>query len=96
MTDRRVASLDLEGITNNYKTWNHLTVCKQINLILFKCPLQTIDLKSKNKITDLSHILYIYLNVCKQVTDVELLLVHSSIQDCLTVCKQMRWIEWFV
>ena len=25
-TDRIVASLDLQGITNNYKTWNHLTV----------------------------------------------------------------------
>ena len=31
-----------------------------------------------------------------QATDVELLLVHCSIQDCLTVCKQIRWIEWFV
>ena len=30
------------------------------------------------------------------MTDVELLLVHSSIQDCLTVCQQIRWIEWFV
>ena len=27
-TDRIVSSLDLEGITNNCKTWNHLTVCK--------------------------------------------------------------------
>ena len=51
-TDRIVASIDLEGITNNYKTWNHLTVCKQMNSILFKCHLQTIHLKSKNKITD--------------------------------------------
>ena len=34
-TDRIVASLDLEGITNNFKTWNHLTVCKQMNSILF-------------------------------------------------------------
>ena len=30
-----VASLDLEGIRNNYKTWNHLAVCKQMSLILF-------------------------------------------------------------
>ena len=34
--------------------------------------------------------------MCKQVTDVELLLVYSSVQDCLTVYKQMRWIEWFI
>ena len=57
----------------------------------FKCRLLTIHFKSKNEITDklISHILYIYLNVCKQMTDVELLLVHSSVQDCLTVFKQM-------
>ena len=41
-----VASLNLEGITNNYKIWNHLTVCKQMNSIsFFKCYLQTIHLK---------------------------------------------------
>ena len=40
-TDRIVASLDLEGITNNYKTWNHLTVCQQMNPILFRCHLQS-------------------------------------------------------
>ena len=34
-TDRVVVSLDLEGITNNCKTWNHLAVCKQMNSILF-------------------------------------------------------------
>ena len=34
-----VASLDLEAITNNSKTWNHLTVCKQMNSILFRCHL---------------------------------------------------------
>ena len=47
----------------------------------------TYKLKSKNQITDklISHItFYIYLNVCKQMT-FELLLVHSSVQDCLTV-----------
>ena len=65
-TDRIVASLDLEGVTNNYKTWNHLTVCKQINLILFKYHLQTIHLKSKNKITDklISHISCIFIWMC--------------------------------
>ena len=33
--------------------------------------------------------MYIYLNVCKQMTDVKLLLVCSSTWDHLTVCKQM-------
>ena len=33
--------------------------------------------------------MYIYSNVCKQMTDVKLLLAHSSIQDRSTVCKQM-------
>ena len=65
-TDHIIASLDLEGITNNYKTWNHLTVCKQMNSILFKCHLQTIHLKSKNKITDklISHISCIFTWMC--------------------------------
>ena len=59
-------SLDLEGVTNNYKTWNHLTVCKQMNSILFKCHLQTIHLKSKNKITDklISHVSCIFIWMC--------------------------------
>ena len=34
-TDCIVASLDLEGITNNYKTWNHLAVRKQMKSISF-------------------------------------------------------------
>ena len=38
--------------------------------------------------------MYIYLNVCKQITDVKLLLVHSSVQDRLTVYKQMIKSEW--
>ena len=33
--DHIVARLDLEGITNNYKTWNHLAVCKQMSSITF-------------------------------------------------------------
>ena len=56
-TDRIVASLDLKGITNYYKTWNHLAVRKQMSSIpFFKGYLQTIHLKSKNEIT---HILCI-------------------------------------
>ena len=52
-TDVTVASLDLESITNNHKTWNHLAVYKQMSSIpFFKCYLQTIHFKSKNKITD--------------------------------------------
>ena len=33
-TDRIVASLDVEGITNNYKTLINLAVCKQMSSIL--------------------------------------------------------------
>ena len=58
--DHIVASLDLEGITNNYKTWNRLT--NELNP-LFKCYLQTIHFKSKNEITDnlISHISCIFI-----------------------------------
>ena len=30
-----IGSLNLEGITNNYNTWNHLAVCKQMSSISF-------------------------------------------------------------
>ena len=33
--------------------------------------------------------MYISLNVCKQMTDVKLLLLHSNTWNQLTVCKQM-------
>ena len=37
-TECRVASLNLEEVLNNYKTWNHLTVRKLISsLTFFKC-----------------------------------------------------------
>ena len=32
-TDCIVASLNLEGITNNHNTWYHLAVCKQMSSI---------------------------------------------------------------
>ena len=32
-TDCIVVNLDLGDIANNYKTWNHLAVCKQMNSI---------------------------------------------------------------
>ena len=51
-TDCIVASLNLEGITYNYNTWNHLAMCKQMSSISFKCCLQMIHLKSKNEITN--------------------------------------------
>ena len=60
----------------------------ELNLY-FKCYLQTIHFKSKNETTNHLHITYIYLNVCKQMTNVKLLLVHGSAVDHLTVCKQM-------
>ena len=88
-----ILSPAMEGITNNYKTWNHLTVCKQMNSILFRCHLQTIRLKSKIKITDklISHISYIFIWMCAGKW-----LVH--IQDCLTVqtdqVNRMIYIGW--
>ena len=33
--------------------------------------------------------MYIYLNVCLQMTDLKLLLLHSSTWNHLIVCKQM-------
>ena len=33
--------------------------------------------------------MYVYLNVFKQMTDVELLLLHSNTWNYLTVCKQI-------
>ena len=33
--------------------------------------------------------MYIYLDECKQMTDIELLLLHRNTWNHLTVCKQM-------
>ena len=33
--------------------------------------------------------MYIYLNVCKQIIDVKLLLLYTNTLNNLTVCKQM-------
>ena len=33
--------------------------------------------------------MHIYFDVCKQMTDVKLLLLHSNTWNHLTVCKQM-------
>ena len=33
--------------------------------------------------------MYMNLNVCKQMTNVKLLLLHSNTWNLLTVCKQM-------
>ena len=56
-------------------------MCKQISSNPFK-----------NEITKkliVLYIMYIYLNVCKQMTDIQLLLLHSNTWNHLTVCKQM-------
>ena len=75
--DRVVASLNLEEIINNYNTWNNLTVVKLTSSLTFLN-------------VNLFHIVCIYLNVCKQMTDVKLLLLHSdSRNNNLTVRKQM-------
>ena len=36
------------------------------------------------------HLIRISLNVCKQMTDIKLLLLNSNFRNNLTVCKQMR------
>ena len=54
-------------------------MCKQISSDSFK-----------NEITD-KHIMYIYLNVSKQMTDVKLSLLHSNTWNHLTMCK--KWAQ---
>ena len=71
-TDPIIASLNLEEIINNYNTWNHLTVAKLISSITFLN-------------VNLLYIIHIYLNVCKQMTDVKLLLLQSNTCNNLTV-----------
>ena len=61
----------------NYNTWNHLTVGKLISSLSFL-------------IVNLLHIVHIYLNMCKQMTDVKLLLLHSNSGNHLIMCKQLR------
>ena len=67
-TGRIFASLNLE-VLNNYNTWNYLTVGKLISSLTFFFFFFNVNLL---------HIIYIYLNVCKQMTDVKLLLLHSN------------------
>ena len=64
------------------------TICVETIAILM-C--QQISSNSfKNEITDkLISNMYIYLNVCKQMTDDNLLLLHSNAWNHLPVCKQM-------
>ena len=43
---------------------------------------------------NLLHIICIYLNVCKQMTDVKFLLLHSNSYNNLTVqTNEEKWIE---
>ena len=47
-------------------------------------------LKKKNEITDrLIGYMFIYLDVCKQMTGVKLLLLHGNSGNYLDVCKRM-------
>ena len=64
-TDHVVVNLKLEDMINNYNTWNHLIVCKQISTISYYCYLQTSHLKSKSEIYDklILLIMYVYLNI---------------------------------
>ena len=75
--DRVVVSLNLEVVVNKYNTWNHFTESKLKSSLTF--------LK-----VNLLHIIYIYLNVCKQMTDVKLLLLRCNSRNHLILCKQMR------
>ena len=71
------ASFNVQEIINNYNTWNRLTMGKLIISITF------INVK-------FLHIIHIYVNVCKQMTEVKLLLFHSYSRNNLNVGKQMR------
>ena len=76
-TDHRVAILNLEEILNNYNPWNCLTVGKLIS-----------SLTLLN--VHLLHIVYIYLNVYKQMTDVKLLLLQRNSRNYLCANKWLK------
>ena len=76
-TDRIIASFNLEEIINNYNTRKHVTLGKLISSLTFLN-------------VNLLHIIGIYLDFCKQMTDVKLLLLRSDSRSHLTVCKQIR------
>ena len=80
---------------NVSNTWDHFTVCKQMLNILetiWLCKQVRSD-SFENKITHklFTYKLYIYNNstVCKQMTDVKLLMLHNNTRDYLTVCKEI-------
>ena len=76
-TDCIVASLNLEEVLNNYNTWNYLIVGQLISLLTFLN-------------VNLLHIIHIYLNMFKQMTDVKLILLHSNSGNHLAVCEQVK------
>ena len=76
-TDHIIASLNLEEVLNNYNTWNYLTVGQLISSVTFLN-------------VNLLHIIHIYLNVYKQMTDVKLLLLRSNAGNHLAVCEQVK------
>ena len=73
-TDCVVASLNLEEVLNNYNTWNYLMVGQFISRLTFLN-------------VNLLHIIHIYLNVYKQMTDVKLL--HKQLWEPFG-CVQVR------
>ena len=44
--------------------------------------------KLNNQLANLLHIMYVCLNVCKQMIDSKLLLLHNNNSNHLTVCKK--------
>ena len=76
-TDRVVASLNLEEVLNNYNTWNYSSVGQFISSLTFLN-------------VNLLYIIHIYLNMCKQMTDVKLLLLHSNSGNHLAMFEQVR------
>ena len=76
-TDHVVTSLNLEEVLNNFNTWNYSTVGQLISSLTFLN-------------VNLLHIIHIHLSVCKQMTDVKLLLLHSNSRNHLAVCEQVR------
>ena len=75
--DRVAASLDLKEVLNNYNSWNYLTVGQLISSLTFLN-------------VNLLHIIHIYLNVFKHMTDVKLILLCGNSGNHLAVYKQMR------
>ena len=77
-TDCVVASLNLKEVLNNYNTWNYLTVSQPINLVTFLN-------------VNLLHIIHIYLNMYKQMTNVKLVSVTLPLWKSLIWLCVSKW-----